>query len=598
MKLLTKMLKRKWGNRDSDNSFGDEFFNNDAYSQHLGFCWNQGRSKSNFTMPWEVRMKTQHDVLHTFSQGMKFAGNIPPMPTSSLLREDLTAMVIAEDSMKRSGIPLAKASDAKLWEQKLSWERKCACKKWISLVAEQFTAWEICRQVATTDALSLSRGNLADSISDCLAAKATGTLHQRANPLLKYVMWWKERGLFPFPIQEAMVYEYIKTRTDDSPSGPKSLLTSISFAMHIFGLSGGETVAKSSRIKGLADSHFCKRRKVLQRPPLTSSQIIQLEEVVLSGRRTAYDRVAAGYFLLLIYGRLRYSDALFVSSLKIDGTYMEGKVEKTKTSITLERKVRHLPISITLESLKHPCWIHAWMEIREENGLQVGVGFPLLPNPVNGGGWSKTPLSVTAAGDWLRALLKVGNEQPEDGARIATHSCKTTLLSMAARFGIDRGSRRLLGYHTASKDKSLVIYSRDELALPLRKLDEMIVAIREQVFLPDVSRSGSFPLGNHVSAVPHDGDDASEASSDDSEGEEDNNFEEDEKAVETVTGEWGPKHVEGLVYVRNKTSRYIHIVADEGGASLKCGRMLSDKYMRLDKRPAFMHPACSTCCRL
>ena len=133
-------------------------------------------------------------------------------------------------------------------------------------------------------------------------------------------------------------------------------------------------MSKSGRIKGLADSHFCRRRKVLQRPPLTSSQIIQLEEVVLSGRRTDYDRVAAGYFLLLIiYGRLRYSDALFVSSLKIDGTYMEGKVEKTKTSVTLERKVRHLPISITLESLKHPCWIHAWMEIREENGLQVGV---------------------------------------------------------------------------------------------------------------------------------------------------------------------------------------------------------------------------------
>ena len=37
------------------------------------------------------------------------------------------------------------------------------------------------------------------------------------------------------------------------------------------------------------------------------------------------------------------------------------------------------------------------------------------------------------------------------------------------------------------------------------------------------------------------------------------------------------------MYVRIKTSRYIHIVADEGGASLKCGRMLSDKYMRLDE---------------
>ena len=246
------MLKRKW--EEGDNEMGSS----DAYNQHLAFCWNQGRNKSNFTMPWDIHMKTHQDVVHSFSQGVKFSGNIPPMPTSSLLREDLTAMVIAEDSTKRSGIPLAKASDAKLWEQKLSWERKCACKKWISLVAEQFTAWEVCRQVATTDALSLGRGNLADSISDCLAAKATGTLHQRANPLLKYVMWWKERGLFPFPIQEAMVYEYIKSRPDDSPSGPKSLLTSISFALHVFGLSGGEVVSKSGRIKGLADSHFCR----------------------------------------------------------------------------------------------------------------------------------------------------------------------------------------------------------------------------------------------------------------------------------------------------------------------------------------------------
>ena len=126
----------------------------------------------------------------------------------------------------------------------------------------------------------------------------------------------------------------------------------------------------------------------------------------------------------------------------------------------------------------------------------------------------------------------------------------------------------------------------------------MIVAIREHVFLPDVSRSGSFPLNGRSATVSQADGESSEGSSADSEAEEDNDFEEDEKAIETVAGEWGPKHVEGLVYVRNRTSRYIHIVADEGGASLKCGRMLNDKYMCLDKKPAFMHPACSICCRL
>ena len=413
-------------------------------------------------------------------------------------------------------------------------------------------------------------------------------------------MWWKEKGFFPFPTQEAMVYEYIKSRPDGFPSGPRSLLTSISFAFHVFGLSGGNVVAKSGRIKGLADSHFCSCRKVLQRPPLTSDQTTTLEEVVLCGRRTDYDRVAAGYFLFLIYGRLRYSDALFVSSLmsRLKALILRERWRRLRRQSLLNAKVRHLPISITLESLKHPCWVHAWVELRSKNGLHAGVGIPLLPNPVNGGGWSKTPLSVSAAGDWLRALLEVGNDPPCDGVRIATHSCKTTLLSMAARYGIDRGSRRLLGYLTASQEKSLVIYSRDELAVPLRKLDETIVAIREQTFLPDVSRSGSFPSNNRQAPLSQTTDESSDSSSADSEAEEDNKFEADEKTVETVAGEWGPKHIAGLVYVRNKTSRYIHIVADEGGASLKCGRMLNDKYMRLEKRPTFMHPACSTCCRL
>ena len=102
--------------------------NIDACNQHFGFFWNQGRDKSNFTMLWDLHLKTQQDVMKRFSQGMQFSGNIAPMPTSSLLREDLTAMVVAEDSLKRAGIPPAKASDTKLWEQKLSWVRKCACK--------------------------------------------------------------------------------------------------------------------------------------------------------------------------------------------------------------------------------------------------------------------------------------------------------------------------------------------------------------------------------------------------------------------------------------------------------------------------------------
>ena len=54
-----------------------------------------------------------------------------------------------------------------------------------------------------------------------------------------------------------------------------------------------------------------------------------------------------------------------------------------------------------------------------------------------------------------------------------------------------------------------------------------------------MSRLESFPLNSHstITTVSHDDGESSEASSADSEGEEDNDFEEDKKAVKTVTGE-------------------------------------------------------------
>ena len=109
-------------------------------------------------------------------------------------------------------------------------------------------------------------------------------------------------------------------------------------------------------------------------------------------------------------------------------------------------------------------------------------------SPKKGGGWAKVPLQVGAAGDWLRFSLKV-HDMRNGRHKVATHSCKTTLLSEAAKYGIDGRSRRILGYHTASKDKSLIVYSRDEMAGPLRKLVDMINGVKTSRFFPDRTRS-------------------------------------------------------------------------------------------------------------
>eukprot|EP00971_Amphidinium_carterae_P268675 5330039-Amphidinium_carterae.1 len=60
---------------------------------------------------------------------------------------------------------------------------------------------------------------------------------------------------------------------------------------------------------------------------------------------------------------------------------------------------------------------------------------------------------------------------------------------------MDLESRSLLGYHFHPHLKSVLVYSRDTLADPLRHLDRLLSDVRDGRFKPDTSRSGFFPLG-------------------------------------------------------------------------------------------------------
>ena len=87
-----------------------------------------------------------------------------------------------------------------------------------------------------------------------------------------------------------------------------------------------------------------------------------LEKIVLDEGRTDTDRIGAGFYLTLVYGRLRYSDAQQVSHLALDMPnarqgFLEGVAGRTKTSVSLERKCRFLPIAIPTLSLSDRPWV-------------------------------------------------------------------------------------------------------------------------------------------------------------------------------------------------------------------------------------------------
>ena len=143
---------------------------------------------------------------------------MPPMPhfAGEVASEVESAMI--EDSFTKVGLRAVSASDQRLWQDRLSWERKCACKKWCSLILMKLSAWAIGRTVAAGSGVQYACGGLMESVVDSLASRATATLHCRAGPLLKFAKYWRDRGVEFFPIQEDMVYQYIKAQTGWAPT--------------------------------------------------------------------------------------------------------------------------------------------------------------------------------------------------------------------------------------------------------------------------------------------------------------------------------------------------------------------------------------------
>ncbi len=70
-----------------------------------------------------------------------------------------------------------------------------------------------------------------------------------------------------------------------------------------------------------------------------------------------------------------------------------------------------------------------------------------MPAPLREGGFSRRALSSEGAITWLRELLCVVGIEADLVAEFGTHSAKRTLLEWAARAGMSREARLVLGGH-------------------------------------------------------------------------------------------------------------------------------------------------------
>ena len=571
------------------------------FGLHLSSCLKN--AKSIWKAPWETALLSHVNAMPSLGP----RGALPLVRLESFQEQ---APLPQHGLLERSeGLQQVCAKMAKFkhtsWAVMLNEERNLAVNKWLRVVLVEPLAFGVARNFYEGRASGLCQGTLADSIADCLAVKATSTLHARANALIRYMAWARSRVSVIFPPAEATVYAYFEdSQSRMGATSFKSALSAFAFAKFVLGLEGAEAIYLSGRVTGLAGKLFLAKAKLRQRNPLRCKDVKLLERICAGHEgKSKPDRVASGFFLFLVMARARYSDGQNIASLTVNGNFLEALTARSKTSFTLERKTRFLPMAASIEGIG--CnWVKEWLDLLTETGVIVDADHPTLPCPSSTGSWKQVPLPCDQACAWLRSLLRQG---PYDAYidNIGTHSCKRTLLSWASKRGLRRDTRALLGYHTskAAGVGSELIYEADAQAAPLRALCFMLAEVKEGTFMPDNPRGQEFssppgPLPGSSQEVEV-GHDDMESSSCPSADEEEVDHSGDEACVEQ-TLEWSGKvdlaSLDGVsAFLRHKQSRVIHILCDEGGTHFGCGRPASLQYHKCSARPKVLHPRCKQC---
>ena len=341
-------------------------------------------------------------------------------------------------------------------------------------------------------------GPLRLSIRDALAAKAPSTAVARAGALLGFCRWCTSAGFPPFPAREAEVYDYVVAVRPRAASTAKRFLEALAFGGGLFELQGALD-AISPRVRGGAVVGLKRKRPTLKKLVYRADHLILLEGAMadpVSAGLSDLESSMLGLLLFRIHARARCSDvvrARVEPTLDVEGS--AGYVETVAAPREHKRAMgasagRSLPLVAHAFGVTGLPWASKWLEKRRVVGIDAATAQCLQPVILCDGSLGSARMSTGEVLRWDKwVLAKVGVE-PEFVAVVGTHSAKSTLLSWAAKAGLRHGWRRLLGGHAAGKDKSMLEYSRDALAQPLRELEGLLEAVRIGKFRPDATRSG------------------------------------------------------------------------------------------------------------
>ena len=381
--------------------------------------------------------------------------------------------------------------------------RMAVLKLWASLAAININAFCIGKML-DADKKAVVYQDVVDSVSACLAAKATSTLYKRLSAMNLYSKWCLQNGHEIFPLKEKIMFEYLNhVREAPNPchTRGRSFLESVHFTVAMLGLQNDLFEMGSQRLEGIAEALARDGPPVGRAKALTVSQVCHLEKLVVASE-SIQDKVMIGNMLVLLYSCARHSDGLRAQELIVDVPddkeidprsvenqgFIELSVLAHKGAYTTVMKRTFLPVVAPMFSISSASWYQTWLQAREVLKLETSgrLKYPLLCRFEVDGSPSMQPTSSSEVGKLLKLALGTQDKL------IRSHSLKVTLLSWCSKGGVHLEERKILGHHMDKSHRSAFTYGRDNAAPALRSLCELLKKVKQGIFRPDSTRSGLF----------------------------------------------------------------------------------------------------------
>lgn len=395
---------------------------------------------------------------------------------------------------------LVKAGQVEAWDEKRTSQFQVALRRWLDVLIK------LPRGITLVDQLLLlTLPHRLRMLRDLFWKKAPQTLLKRCHGFLRFTKFLEQSGQ-AFPGNEVSLYEHLCVLRDEgvATSRIQNIMQSLNFVRFVLNVDELEPLVSSKRCMGATGKRIGGPKR--QADPFLVSELKALHAELEDDSADVWNRMLAGMVLCATYSRSRWGDLQQAESIIIDRddlgkiAFLEFKINQHKCAMSSAFRNSFLPAVAPGDGIVHDSWAETWVSVRNQLGISFEDRMPTCPAPDLDGKPTIRPLSSDEMRKWTVMILEKHGLSLE-GRCIRSHSCKSTCLSWAAKFGISWEDRLAMGGHVSFL-RSAIVYSRDSMSRQLRLLQEVFQQIKDHRFKPDESRSGRFSTDGSLFEAP------------------------------------------------------------------------------------------------